>query len=395
MQISNKANLIPASMTLEITAKVKQLKSEGKMIIGFTAGEPDFDTPEYIKESAKKALDDGITRYTPVPGILELRKVIAKKFKQDNNLDYAPTQIVVSDGAKSSLFHAIYSIVNDGDEVIIPAPFWFTYEEQVKMCGGKVVIVETKKENDYKITPDELLNAITDKTKLFIINSPSNPTGAIYSEEELKALAPILEKYNVSVVSDEIYEKIIYDDCKHVSIASISEYLKNNTIVVNGVSKSYAMTGWRIGYLAGPQDVVSAISRVQSQTTSNACSFAQQASITALQGGVDLVEDMRKSFDERRKFMMQKLDELNLSYVTPKGAFYLFINIEKFIGKTIDGVVIKGSMDFANLLTDYGVALIPGLPFHADNFVRVSYAVSKEDIEEGFNRIKKFINLIK
>ncbi len=395
MEISNKAKSIPASMTLEITAKVKQLKNEGKSIIGFTAGEPDFDTPDYIKDSAKKALDDGITRYTPVPGILELRKVIAKKFKEDNNLLYEPTQIVVSDGAKSSLFHAIYTILNDGDEVIIPAPFWFTYEEQVKICGGKPVIVQTKKENDYKITPKELEDAITEKTKCFIINSPSNPTGAVYSEEELKALAPILEKYNISVISDEIYEKLIYENSKHVSIASVSEYLKNNTIVVNGVSKSYAMTGWRIGYLAGPKDVVTAISRLQSQTISNACSFAQQASITALQGDKSIVESMRQSFDERRKFMMQKLDELNLEYITPKGAFYLFVNISKFIGKSINGVKINGSMDFANILTDYGVALIPGLPFHADGFVRVSYAVSKEDIEEGFNRIKNFINLIK
>ena len=395
MKISSKAQSIPASMTLEITAKVKQLKKEGKSIIGFTAGEPDFNTPDYIIDSAKKALDDGITRYTPVPGIPELKEVIAKKFKMDNNLDYNPSQIVVSCGAKASLFHAIYALVDDGDEVIIPAPFWFTYEEQVKICGAKPVIVKTKKENGYKITPTELENAITEKTSCFIINSPSNPTGAIYSKEELEALAPILEKHNIAVVSDEIYEKLIYGETKHVSIATISNYLKENTIVVNGVSKTYAMTGWRIGYLAGPQNVVSAISRVQGHTTSNACSFAQQASITALQGGKDIIENMRQSFDERRKFMMQKLNDLKLDYITPEGAFYLFVDVSKFFGKTIDGKVINGSMDFANFLTDYGVALIPGLPFHADEFVRLSYAVSKKDIEEGFNRIANFISLIK
>ena len=391
MKISKKAQSIPASMTLEITAKVKQLKSEGKSIIGFTAGEPNFNTPEYIVNSAKEALDKGITKYTPVAGMPELKMAICEKFKKDNGLVYEPSQIIVSDGAKASLFHAVYALCDEGDEVIIPAPFWFTYEEQVKICGAIPVIVNTKRENEYKITPEELENAITDKTVVLMINSPSNPTGALYTEDELKAIAVVCEKHGIAVISDEIYEKLIYGNFKHVSIASVSEYMKENTVVINGVSKTYAMTGWRIGYLAAPKAVAAAINRVQGHTTSNACSFAQYASITALSGGEDVIEEMRQAFDERRKYMMKRLDDMGVSYVTPNGAFYMFVDITPYIGKSVDGKVITGSMDFASLLTDNGVAVIPGLPFHADGYVRVSYAVSMEDIEEGFNRIEKFI----
>ncbi len=395
MKISRKAQSVPASMTLEITAKVKELKSQGKSIIGFTAGEPDFNTPEYIINSAKEALDKGVTKYTPVAGMVELKDAIVQKFKRDNNLDYEPSQIIVSNGAKASLFHAIYAIVDEGDEVIIPAPFWFTYEEQVKLAGGIPVIVQTKAENGYKITPSELENAITDKTVTIIINSPSNPTGALYSEDEFKALAKVIEKHNLSVISDEIYEKLIYDEQKHVSIASVSTYMKENTVVINGVSKSYAMTGWRIGYLGAPKSLASAINRVQGHTTSNACSFAQYASITALSGGDEVVEVMRKSFDERRKYMISRVEELGLDYIKPQGAFYMFIDISKFIGKSFAGKVIDGSMSFASMLTENGVAVIPGLPFHADNFIRLSYAVSLQDIKEGFDRIKAFIGNLK
>lgn len=394
MKISKKAQSIPASMTLEITAKVNKLKSEGKSIIGFTAGEPNFNTPKYIIDSAKEALDKGITKYTPVAGMPELKKAICEKFKNDNGLIYEPSQIIVSDGAKSSLFHAVYALVDDGDEVIIPAPFWFTYEEQVKICGGIPVIVNTKAENGYKITANELENAITDKTVCIMLNSPSNPTGALYSQEELIAISKVVEKHNLVVISDEIYEKLIYDGAKHVSIASISPYMKENTVVVNGVSKTYAMTGWRIGYLAAPKEIASAINRVQGHTTSNACSFAQYASVTALSGGEDVVEEMRQAFDERRKYMISRLDNMGLGYVKPQGAFYLFVDISKFIGKTYNGSVIKGSMDFASMLTENGVAAIPGLPFHADNFMRFSYAVAMDDIKEGFDRLEKFISKI-
>ena len=395
MKISKKANSIPASLTLEITAKVKQLKSEGKSIIGFTAGEPDFDTPNYIKDSAKEAIDKGITKYTPVAGTMELREAICKKFKKDNNLDYKPSQIVVSDGAKASLFHAVYAIVDDGDEVIIPAPFWFTYEEQVKICGGIPKIIQTKKQNGYKITAQELEDAITPKTVLIMLNSPSNPTGALYTREELVELAKVIEKHNLLVISDEIYEKLVYTGVKPVSIASISDYMKENTIVVNGVSKTYSMTGWRIGYLAAPQQIASVISRVQGHTTSNACSFAQYATVTALSSGEEVIEEMRKSFDERRKVMMSKFDEMGIEYIEPQGAFYIFADVSKYYGKSVDGKVINGSMDFANLLTDHGVAVIPGLPFYANDFIRLSYAVSLSDIVEGMDRIAKFISLIK
>lgn len=395
MKISKRALSIPASMTLEVTAKVNQLKKEGKSIIGFTAGEPNFNTPDYIIKSGKEAMDKGVTKYTPVAGMLELKKAICKKFLDDNGLVYSPDQIVVSDGAKASLFHAVYALVGDGDEVIIPAPFWFSYEEQVKICGGKCVIVNTKPENGYKMTAEELESAITDKTTTIMLNSPSNPTGAIYSKEELIALAKVVEKHNLTVISDEIYEKLIYDGKKHVSIASVSDYMKENTVVINGVSKTYAMTGWRIGYLACSKELASVISRVQGHTTSNACSISQYACITALGGGEDIIESMKNAFDDRRKYMMNRLDELNLNYIKPEGAFYIFIDITPFIGKSVDGNKIEGSMSFASILTEHGVAVIPGLPFHADNFIRLSYAVSMEDIIEGFNRIEEFIKLIK
>lgn len=392
MKISRNASLVSASVTLEITARVKQLKSEGKSIIGFTAGEPDFNTPNYIIDSAKKALDNGVTKYTPVSGLPELKRAICEKFKKDNGLEYSPSQIIVSDGAKSSLFHTFYALLDQGDEVIVPAPFWFTYEEQIKLCGGVCKIVHTKKENGYKITAEELESAITDKTVAFLINSPSNPTGALYTEEELRKLAVVLEKYGLVTVSDEIYEKLIYDGEKHVSIASVSQYMRDNTVVINGVSKTYAMTGWRIGYLAAPVELASAINRLQSQTTSNACSFAQVASVTALTEVNDVVENMRLSFDDRRKYIMKRADELGLSYVKPKGAFYLFIDISSTFGKSYKGKVINNSVEFSKQLTEYGVAVIPGSPFYADNFIRLSYAVSLKDIEEGFDRIKNFLN---
>lgn len=395
MKISARANSIPASMTLDITAKVKQLKKEGKSIIGFTAGEPDFNTPDYIIESAKNALDKGLTKYTPVPGIMELREAICAKFLNDNGLKYEPSQIVVSCGAKASLFHAIYAIVDNGDEVIIPSPYWFTYEEQVKICGGKAVSVATKAENGYKMTGKELESAITDKTVAVIINSPCNPTGAVYSDKELLDIASVCEKHGLMIISDEIYEKLIYDGNKHVSIASLSEYAFNNTVVINGVSKTYAMTGWRIGYLAAPKALAAVISRVQGHTTSNATSFCQYAALTALNGGSDRVDEMRDSFDKRRKLMLKLASDLNLTAIKPEGAFYLFLNIKPFIGKSIDGKTIAGSMSFADLLIDYGVAVIPGLPFKEDGFVRLSYAVSEADIIEGFKRIGEFVKKIK
>ena len=395
MKISKRAESVPASMTLEITAKVKQLKSQGKKIIGFTAGEPDFNTPDYIIDSAKEALDKGITKYTPVAGIPELKKAICEKLKRENSLVYEDSQIVVSNGAKSSLYHTFLAILDEGDEVIIPAPFWFTYEEQVKLAGGKPVIIQTKKENGYKITASELESAITPKTVAFLLNSPSNPSGAVYSEDELKSLSKVIENNHLITVADEIYEKILYDGEKHVSIASLSTYMKENTVLINGVSKSFAMTGWRIGYLATSKPLASAISRVQSQTTSGACSFAQYASITALSKPSNAVTNMLNAFNERRLYMIERVEKLGFNYVKPKGAFYMFIDVSSCYGKSYNGKLISGSMDFASVLTECGVALIPGLPFHADNFVRVSYAVSKKDIKDGFDIIENFVKNLK
>lgn len=395
MKISKKAKQIPASMTLEISALVKQYKERGKRIVGFTAGEPDFNTPSHIIERAKEALDIGFTKYTPVQGMMPLRISICEKLKRDNNLEYNPSQIIICDGAKSALFHAIYAICDDGDEIILPAPFWFTYEEQVKICGGTPKIVTTKKENGYKITAKEFEDAITEKTIAIIINSPNNPTGAVYSEQELREIGEVAKKHNLIVISDEIYEKLVYGDNKHVSIASFNDYLKENTIVINGLSKSYSMTGWRVGYIACSEALAKSITCVQGHTTSNACSISQYASVAALQGGDEVITEMCNAYDIRRKLLMQLLDDIGVEYVEPQGAFYLFMNIDKFIGKSINGKVIKGSMDFANYIIEYGVALIPGLPFHIDNYVRLSYAISEGDIIDGIKLLGKFISDLK
>ena len=393
MAVSKKAAAIAPSVTLEISAKAKAMKASGKSIIAFTAGEPDFNTPAYIIESAKNALDKGYTKYTPTSGIPELKSAIVKKFSDENGLSYKENQIVVSCGAKSSLFHALYAVIDDGDEVIIPAPYWITYTEQVSLCGGKSVIVETVFSTGYKMTASMLENAVTEKTKCLIINSPCNPTGVVYSEKELNALAEVCEKRGLYVISDEIYEKLIFDGNRHYSIACASEYMKEHTVVINGVSKTYSMTGWRIGYMAAPLDVAKAVSNVQGHTTSNANSIAQYASVTALGGGKDFIDSMRTEFDERRKLLTGELDEIGeLTYIKPEGAFYVFVNITKLIGKSFNGSKISGSVSFSDLLLGCGVAVIPGLAFGADDCIRLSYTVSKNDIKEGLTRIKSFIS---
>ena len=393
MAVSKKAAAIAPSVTLEISAKAKAMKASGKSIIAFTAGEPDFNTPAYIIESAKNALDKGYTKYTPTSGIPELKSAIVKKFSDENGLSYKENQIVVSCGAKSSLFHALYAVIDDGDEVIIPAPYWITYTEQVSLCGGKSVIVETVFSTGYKMTASMLENAVTEKTKCLIINSPCNPTGVVYSEKELNALAEVCEKRGLYVISDEIYEKLIFDGNKHYSIACASEYMKEHTVVINGVSKTYSMTGWRIGYMAAPLDIAKAVSNVQGHTTSNANSIAQYASVTALGGGKDFIDSMRTEFYERRKLLTGELDEIGeLTYIKPEGAFYVFVNITKLIGKSFNGSKISGSVSFSDLLLGCGVAVIPGLAFGADDCIRLSYTVSKNDIKEGLTRIKSFIS---
>lgn len=398
MSISKRAQSISPSITLEITAKAKKMKAEGISVIGFGAGEPDFNTPEFIIDAAKKALDDGFTKYTPASGMIELKKAICKKLLTDNGLDYAPDQIVISSGAKSSLCHAIQAIIDDGEEVIIPSPFWLTYPELIKLAGGVPVYVNCKKENGYKITATELENIISDKTKCLLLNSPCNPTGAVYSKEEIEQIAKVCEDKGIFVISDEIYEKLIYDGNIHYSIAKCSDYMKNHTIVVNGMSKTYSMTGWRIGYIAAPLNIAKAVSSIQSHTTSNANSIAQYASVVALEDeqGAEFVAKMQKVFDERRKYMISVLSGVKeVSYAIPQGAFYVFVDVSSLYGKEYNGQKITGSLSFADLALQKGVAVIPGVAFGDDNCIRLSYAISIEDIKEGLNRLINFIKEVK
>ena len=398
MCVSKKVGRIAPSLTLEITAKAKKMKAEGISVIGFGAGEPDFNTPDFIIDSAKKALDIGFTKYTPASGMVELKKAVCEKFYKDNNLSYDPTQIVISSGAKSSLYHAICAIVDDGDEVILPSPYWLTYPELIALAGGKCVYVQTLKQNQYKMTAKQFEDAITDKTKCLILNSPNNPTGAVYTKEELIEIAKVCEKHNIYVISDEIYEKLIYDNNAHYSIAEYNEYMKDHTIVVNGMSKSYSMTGWRIGYLAAPLHIAKAISSMQSHTTSNACSIAQYASVSALtnEKGQEFIANMQQVFDERRCLMTKKLGQIKeITYIEPKGAFYVFVNVASLYGKTFEGTVIDGSLKFADCALKNGIAVIPGIAFGNDECIRLSYAISKEDIEVGLDRLADFISKIK
>ncbi len=392
--VSKKVGEIAPSLTLEITAKAKKLKAEGVSIIGFGAGEPDFNTPEYITNAAKHALDIGFTKYTPAAGMPELKEAICKKFLKDNGLSYEPSQIVVSTGAKSSLFHAICAMVDEGDEVILPSPYWLTYPELVKLAGGKTVFIKTTANDGYKMTAEELSAAVTDKTKLLILNSPNNPTGAVYSEKELSAIAKVCEEKGLYVISDEIYEKLVYGGEKHVSIAALSPYMKEHTVVVNGMSKSYSMTGWRIGYLAAPKEIAKAVSSMQSHTTSNACSIAQYASVTALESEESdkFIEKMQETFDERRKYMVKTLQSTEgIILPEPKGAFYVFADVSAFYGKTFMGEKVTGSLSFAELALKKGVAVVPGIAFGDDDCIRLSYAISIEDIKEGLKRLKDFI----
>ncbi|MFA6867538.1 MAG: pyridoxal phosphate-dependent aminotransferase [Clostridia bacterium] len=389
--LSQKAACITPSLTLAITAKAKKMKSEGISIIGFGAGEPDFNTPAYIIDAAKKALDVGFTKYTPSSGMPKLKEVICEKFKKDNGLIYSPSQIIVSSGAKHSIFNVMQALIEEGDEVIIPAPYWLTYPEVVKMCDGTCVFVHADISNDYKATAEQIKAAITPKTKLLILNSPSNPTGAVYNKEELEAIAKVVVESGIYVLSDEIYEKLVYDGAVHYSIASLGEDIKARTIVINGVSKTYAMTGWRVGYLAAPLEIAKAIDSMQSHATSNACSISQYATVVALSGGEDFISEMHNTFDERRKCMMKIIKGIDgLSCSNPKGAFYIMVDFSKLIGKKYKGVEIKNSIDFAEKLLTCGVAVVPGEAFAADNCVRLSYAISIEDIKEGLKRIKAF-----
>ena len=394
--ISERIKKVSPSITLSIDAKAKQMKKEGIDIVGFGAGEPDFNTPENIKEAGIKAIRDNMTKYTPSSGIPELKTAIAEKFIKENKLEYKPSDIIVSCGAKHSLFNIFMVILNPGDEVIIFSPYWVSYEEQVKIADGIPVFVKLNEKNKYEIDFDLLNKKITKKTKAIIINSPSNPTGAVLSEESLKKLAEIALKNNLLIISDEIYEKLIYNGKKHISIASFSKEIKKITIIVNGVSKSYAMTGWRIGYIASDnKEIISAIDNLQSHSTSNPTTIAQVAAIEALKTDEKVVNSMVDEFDKRRIYMMKKLDEIkSLRYIEPDGAFYMFPSFKNLIGKTIYNKKITGSLDIADLLLNEAkVAVVPGIAFGADDCFRLSYATSIENINKGLERIAKILNI--
>lgn len=394
MEISNKFKTISPSPTLMIDAKFKQMKADGMNVVGFGAGEPDFDTPAHIKEAAIAAINNGVTKYTPASGTLELKKAIAKKFLDDNGLSYEPSQIVVSNGAKHSLINAFGAILNPGDEVIVPAPYWVSYPEMIKYNDGVPVVLHTTEEKGFKFSAAEFEAVITPKTKAIVLNSPSNPTGMVYTEEELRAIADVAVKNNIYVISDEIYEHLIYDGAKHVSIASFGEDIKNLTIIVNGVSKTYAMTGWRIGFTASNAQIAKAMGNVQSHSTSNPNSIAQAATVAALTGPTDDLKMMLSAFDERRKYMAQRINAIDgVSCLMPQGAFYVMMNISKLKGKTIKGKLINSADDFAEVFLDKElVAVVPGNGFDAPDYVRWSYATSMENIKEGIDRLERLLN---
>lgn len=383
MELAERATILTPSLTLSIDSKAKAMKAEGIDVCSFGAGEPDFDTPDHIKAAAMASLDGGFTKYTPSSGIPELRQAISDKFKADNQIDYKPSQIVVSNGAKHSCYNAILAMCQPGDEVIIPAPYWLSYPEMVRLAGAEPVFVQTREENNWKMTPEEFESAMTPRTKMVIINSPGNPTGSVYNRQELEALVEIASTEDICILSDEIYEKLTYDGVEHVSVASLSKTAYDLTITINGFSKAYAMTGWRLGYLGAPEAIAKAIDAIQSHSTSNPCSFAQKGGLAALKGDQSAVGDMRAEFDMRRQYMVQRLQSIpRITVVEPKGAFYALANISKL------GL---NSTNFAEkLLSKHHVAVVPGIAFGDDRTIRLSYATGLDIIKKGLDRLEEF-----
>ena len=396
LTLSKKAQAVKPSSTLAITAKAKELKAQGKDVVGFGAGEPDFNTPDNVCEAAVEAINGGFTKYTPASGTNELKEAICKKFKEFNGLDYKPNQIVISNGGKHGLSNVFDAILNPGDEVIIPAPYWLSYPEMVKLSDGVPVVITGTKENGYKVTAKQVEDAITDKTKALVLNTPSNPTGMIYTEEELRAIADVVVKKDIYVVADEMYEYLIYGDEKHVSIASFNEEIYKRTITCSGLSKSYAMTGWRIGYTGSSAEIAKLMSSIQSHATSNPNSIAQAAAVEALNGPQDMVESMKEEFDRRRQYMYKRVCEMpHVSTLEPKGAFYVFIDTEEALTKEYKGEKIGTTARMAEiLLEDYAVAVIPCADFGFPNYIRLSYAISMEQIEKGLDRIENFLKAL-
>jgi len=383
MEISERAALLTPSLTLSIDSKAKAMKAEGIDVCGFGAGEPDFDTPEHIKAAAIEALQAGFTKYTPSAGIPELRAAVAEKLAADNGLTYRAGQVVVSNGAKHACYNAILATCQPGDEVVIPAPYWVSYPDMVRLVGAEPVIVPTMERNNWKMRPEDFENAMTPRTKMLIMNTPCNPTGSVYTREELEAIVEVASGEDIYILSDEIYEKLVYDDAKHVSIGSLSKEAYDLTITVNGFSKSYAMTGWRLGYLAAPEAVAKAVDSIQSHTTANPSSFSQRGALAALKGDQQCVADMREEFDMRRNYMIDRLSKIpNVTAVKPQGAFYVLLNVSQ-LGLT--------SQNFADrLLSRANVAVVPGAAFGDDRTIRLSYATSIDIIKKGLDRLQDF-----
>lgn len=391
MELSKKATAIAPSLTLKIDALSKQMKAEGKDVIGFGAGEPDFPTPTYIKEAAKEALDKDFTRYTPASGMLELKKAVCARYKRKYGLSYAPEQVVISNGAKHSLFNAFQAILNPGDEVIVLSPYWVTYPELVKMADGVPVFVETSAENNFRADAEQVEAAITDKTRAIILNSPSNPCGCVYGRDVLEKIGALAVKHDFYIISDEIYDELNYGE-PITSIATMGEEVRKRTIIVNGMSKAYAMTGWRIGYTLSEASIAKVMGSYQSHATSNPCSIAQYASVAALNGDGTDVAEMVEAFKKRSRLMYKLVNDIpGLSCKLPEGAFYIFVSIKGCIGKSVNGQVIDGSISFAEqLLKEKNVAVVPGIAFGADEYIRLSYATSEENITKGLARIDSF-----
>jgi len=385
MKLSRRAREVSPSATLQITASAKRMIKEGRDVIAFGAGEPDFDTPDPIKNAAIAAIQSGFTKYTPTSGIPELKEAIARKLKADNTLEYSPSSVIVSCGAKHSIYNVIQALVDEGDEVLIPVPYWVSYPEMVRLAGGKPVFIPTTLEEDFKVNANTLKKFLTKKTKILLLNSPSNPCGVVYRKGELETLADFCVKNNIICISDEIYEKIIFDGIKHVSIASLSDNIKKLTVTVNGFSKSYSMTGWRLGYLAAEQEIVDAVSRIQDHSTSNPTSIVQKAALAALDMDNKFFDEVKAKFQERRDYIISRLDKMKnkIGYKKPEGAFYIFCDIKK---------TNMDSFTFAKrLLEEKHVALIPGAPFGCDDYVRISFATSMEKIKIGLDRIQEWL----
>lgn len=393
LTVSHRCQNIAPSMTLSIDARAKEMKAAGLDVIGFGVGEPDFPTPDFICDAAKEAIDRGMTRYTPAAGTKELRKAICEKLRRDNDMTYTYGDILVSNGAKHTLFNILQAIIDPGDEVLIPTPCWVSYPELVRMAGGVPVFIPATEEHNFIPTNKDIASRVTRRTKAIIITSPSNPNGSIWEREQLQFVADLAVSHPFFVISDEIYEKLIYDGRKHLSIAQLGEQIKSQTFLVNGVSKAYAMTGWRIGYVAGPRSVISAMASFQSQATSNPNSIAQYAAMKALQGDQSCVDEMVQEFQRRRDVMVEKINAIpGLSCCKPQGAFYIMMNITEILGRRYNGRIIESSLDFAELLlAEKQVALVPGVAFEAEGYCRLSYAVGMDSIVTGLERIAEFI----